>query len=152
MKIIIISVGKKHDALFAQAIHEYQQRVERVVGVEWHYVTPSTHSNELARDTESAVLLDKLKSDDTVWLLDERGDAINSITLSKKLQDARISTKRLVVLIGGAYGVNDAVRARADFVWSLSNLVFPHQIVRLLLVEQLYRALEIERGSGYHHI
>ena len=152
MKITIVSVGKKHDALFVQAINEYQQRVERTIAIEWHYVTPSTHSNELARDAESAMLLAKLKSDDTVWLLDERGDAIDSIALSSRLQDARITAKRLVVLIGGAYWVNDAVRARAAFAWSLSKLVFPHQIVRLLLLEQLYRALEIERGSGYHHI
>ena len=61
------------------------------------------------------------------------------------------ASKQVVIIIGGAYGVNETVQKRADFVWSLSNLVFPHQLVRLILTEQLYRSQEIANGNPYHH-
>ena len=69
-----------------------------------------------------------------------------------RLQGAFDSAKQVAVIIGGAYGVDDRVRQRADFVWSLSKLVFPHQLVRLILAEQLYRAQEIAGGRPYHHV
>jgi len=151
MKILIISVGKKHDLDLADAINKYQDRISRQISLDWLIIAPSTLSENQARDAESKLISDKLGLDDEVWLLDERGQNINSPDISKKLENTSLSAKRLVIIIGGAYGVNDGLRSRADFVWSLSNLVFPHQIVRLLLVEQLYRALEIKKGSGYHH-
>ncbi len=69
-----------------------------------------------------------------------------------RLQGAFDSSRQVAVVIGGAYGVDDRVRQRADFVWSLSKLVFPHQLVRLILAEQLYRAQEIAGGRPYHHV
>jgi 23S rRNA (pseudouridine1915-N3)-methyltransferase len=151
MKILIISVGKRHDLDLADAINKYQDRITRQLSLEWLIIGPSALSENQARDAESKIITDKLRSDDEVWLLDERGQNIYSPDLSKKLENSSLTAKRLVIIIGGAYGVNDALCNSADFVWSLSNLVFPHQIVRLLLVEQLYRALEIQKGSGYHH-
>jgi 23S rRNA (pseudouridine1915-N3)-methyltransferase len=87
-----------------------------------------------------------------VWLLDERGEQLSSPALSKKIEVLKVhAVKNLTLIIGGAYGVDDTLRSRADFIWSLSDLVLPHQLVRLVLAEQLYRAGEIARGSGYHH-
>lgn len=151
MKILIISVGKKHDTELAAAINKYRERISRQISLDWLIINPSALSDNLARDAESKSITDRLKVDDEVWLLDERGKNIYSPELSKKLETTSLFAKRLVIVIGGAYGVNDDLRNRANFTWSLSNLVFPHQIVRLLLVEQLYRALEIQKGSGYHH-
>ena len=93
-----------------------------------------------------------LQPADKLILLDERGKNLYSPDLATLLQQyADQSTKNLVFLIGGAYGVSDAVKKRADFYWSLSNLVFPHMLVRLILAEQLYRACTIMRNEKYHH-
>ena len=152
MRITIISVGKKHDNTIVQAIDTYEKRLIRNISLEWRYIPPSSFDTDKARDTESAQILNMLSAADTVWLLDERGEQITSPALSAKLQVLKVhAVSRLVIIIGGAYGVDDALRTRANWVWSLSKLVFPHQLVRLLLIEQLYRASEIERGSGYHH-
>ena len=84
-------------------------------------------------------------------LLDERGDEIDSPQLARVLDNAFTVGRQITFIIGGAYGVDDRVHQRADFVWSLSPLVFPHQLVRLILSEQLYRAQQITAGHPYHH-
>jgi 23S rRNA (pseudouridine1915-N3)-methyltransferase len=152
MKICIVSVGKKHDTTIAAAVEGYEKRLGRVVSLEWRFISPSTLDADAARKVESSKITESLKSSDMVWLLDERGEQVTSPALSSKLQVLKVhAVSRLVLIIGGAYGVDETLRTRADWLWSLSDLVFPHQLVRLLLVEQLYRATEIEKGSGYHH-
>lgn len=152
MKLSILTVGKRHDAALIDAIEGYQKRLERGFVVEWVYIAPSTLQLNEARKVESAKILARLKDSDMVWLLDERGEQISSPALSAKIHTLKIhAVGRLVIVIGGAYGVDDTIRSRANWVWSLSKLVIPHQIVRLLIVEQLYRALQIEKGTGYHH-
>ena len=89
------------------------------------------------------------KTSDFVILLDERGKNFSSNEFSEIIQNH--TNTQVVIIIGGAYGVGEAVLTRANLTWSLSNLVFPHQLVRLILAEQLYRAQEIAKGSGYHH-
>ena len=85
-------------------------------------------------------------------LLDEKGKSLSSEGLATFLQTrANESTKKIVFLIGGAFGVDEKVKKRAQFVWSLSSLVFPHHLVRLILAEQLYRAATIIRNEKYHH-
>ena len=153
MRIAIVTVGKKHDAHLAAAIEDYSERVSRSARLSWDYIAPSGYEGDKARDDESTRILSRLKPQETVWLLDETGAQISSPQLSERLEGAQnASTEQITIIIGGAYGVNSLVHERADFVWALSKLVFPHQIVRLLLVEQLYRAYEINRGSGYHHV
>jgi 23S rRNA (pseudouridine1915-N3)-methyltransferase len=98
---------------------------------------------------EAVQLLSKINPQDYVILLDERGKQLSSEKFAHKL--ASIHHKTCVFIIGGAYGVDDSVRERADFVWSLSELVFPHQLVRLILAEQLYRAHCIQSSHPYHH-
>ena len=85
-------------------------------------------------------------------MLDENGKQLNSEGLAAFIQlRANESIKNIVLLIGGAYGVSDEVKSRANYQWSLSKLVFPHQLVRLLLAEQVYRACSINRNEKYHH-
>ena len=93
-----------------------------------------------------------LQKDDWLILLDERGKQFSSEVLANILQQrANESVKNLIFLIGGAYGVSDDVMKRANLKWSLSQLVFPHQLVRLILAEQIYRACSILRNEKYHH-
>lgn len=146
LKILILSVGKKHDAELVGAIEHYEKRLTHYAKVEWQFVPSSSV------DQESSEILAKLKPTDRVVLLDETGDKINNTGLAElieKTQNQAVS--RLALVIGGAYGVNNEVKARADNVLSLSGLVFPHQLVRLILVEQLYRSYSILSGGKYHH-
>jgi 23S rRNA (pseudouridine1915-N3)-methyltransferase len=100
---------------------------------------------------ESESIAKRLSPDDWVILLDERGKLFATPDLAGML-DSRLSQgKRVVLVIGGAFGVTDELRARANVVWALSPLVFPHQIVRLVVAEQVYRAQTILRGEPYHH-
>lgn len=152
MRLRIISVGKKHDAAIAEAINDYTKRLSRTVQTEWELIAPSGLPELRARTDESERIVQRLRPLETVWLLDERGTQVSSPALSQRLDTLLTSgVGQCTIIIGGAYGVDDALRDRADFIWSLSKLVFPHQLVRLVVVEQLYRATEIARGSGYHH-
>ena len=88
-----------------------------------------------------------------VVLLDERGKMLTSPGLSKLISERAVNgARRVHFIIGGAFGVTETVRKRADFVWQLSQLVFPHQLVRLILAEQIYRACSILKNEKYHHV
>jgi len=104
------------------------------------------------KKVEGTMVLNQINKDDYLVLLDERGKNISSPALAELLQQrANESTKRIILLIGGAFGVDETIFKRANFVWSLSQLVFPHLIVRLILAEQVYRACSIIRNEKYHH-
>lgn len=147
----VLVIGKKHEPWVAAGIERYEKRLRRPFNVDWVYLPHSQFDAERARQEESDRILARLKSDDFVILLDERGKNINSPALSDQLESKVTQSQPVVIIIGGAYGVDERVHTRANFVWSLSKLVFPHQLVRLILTEQLYRAQEISRGGGYHH-
>lgn len=142
--IRIIAGGKKHPNWLAEAISEYEKRLSHTpYNLNWEFI-------------EEDKLLNKLEKwpftgQDYIIICDERGQNISSDEYSAKLQTAFNSSKNIIILIGGAYGFPAEIREKADFLWSFSNLVFPHQIARLLVAEQTYRAEEIQRGSGYHH-
>lgn len=112
----------------------------------------SLSESELKK-AESVLVLSQLQKDDFLILLDEKGKMISSVELSALLQQrTNESSKKLVFLIGGAFGVDASLRDRANFTWSLSKLVFPHMLVRLILAEQVYRACTIARNEKYHHL
>ena len=101
---------------------------------------------------EGELILQSLQKEDYLVLLDERGKLLSSEGFAHFMQArANESIKNLVFLIGGAYGVSEEVMKRANYKWSLSLLVFPHQLVRLILAEQVYRACSINRNEKYHH-
>ncbi|MEI6228515.1 MAG: 23S rRNA (pseudouridine(1915)-N(3))-methyltransferase RlmH [Candidatus Saccharibacteria bacterium] len=151
MPIRIISVGKKHEDWVAAGIERYQTRLKRPFTIEWVFLPHSLSDGDRARQDESAAINKRLDANGYTILLDERGKNINSPELSQVLLTPLQSSRPVTIIIGGAYGVDDSVRDRADMVWSLSNLVFPHQLVRLILTEQIYRAQEIAGGGPYHH-
>lgn len=151
MPLKIVAVGKKHESWVAEGIERYQKRLRAPFMVEWVLLPHSSLSGDSARLEESERIASRLKNDDFVVLLDERGKALNSPELSSFLSEQLNRSQAVVLVIGGAYGVDASVHARAQVVWSLSPLVFPHQLVRLVLAEQLYRAQQIQLGAAYHH-
>lgn len=151
MPLRVVAIGKKHEAWVLEGIERYQKRLRKPFMLEWVYLPHSSREGLSARQDESERILQRVKESDFVVLLDEKGKIINSPALASLLELPLNSSRSVVIIIGGAYGVDQSVHDRADFVWSLSLLVFPHQLVRLLLAEQLYRAQEIAAGNPYHH-
>lgn len=149
--IRILAVGKKHQPWVETGINRYQTRLKKPWDLDWQLVAHSSLDYHRARDEESTRLLSRLKPDDYVILLDEIGVGLSSPELAGKLQNVMSQGQNITFIIGGAYGVNDSLRQRAALIWSLSRLVFPHQLVRLIVAEQLYRAQEIAKNSSYHH-
>lgn len=151
MAIRLVAIGKKHEPWVADGIERYQQRLRRPFDMEWVLLPHSTRDGLAARQDESERIRARLNKDDFVLLLDERGDLLDSPALARLLGQVLETHARVTAIIGGAYGVDDELRQRADKVVSLSPLVFPHQLVRLILAEQLYRAQSIKDGTPYHH-
>lgn len=149
--ITIIAVGKRHEPWLVDGIARYEQRMIHAWQLQWKLLPASQRSSDAARREESQQILRALSPQAYVVLLDERGTMLDSPALSRILHQPMAQGKPLVLIIGGAYGVTEAVMERANLVWSLSRLVFPHQLVRLILAEQLYRAQQIAAGHPYHH-
>lgn len=156
MKIQLWSVGKPHDRQLSASIEEFTIRLGKYYPAGWFIIAPPKNAASLQiadlKKQEGALVLNQLQATDFLVLLDEKGKMLSSVDLAAFIeQRATESTKRIVFLIGGAFGVDESVRKRAQMVWSLSRLVFPHMLVRLILAEQLYRACSIIRGEKYHH-
>lgn len=152
MPIRIIAVGKKHESWVNEGIDRYEKRLKKPFTVEWVFLPHSAREGDAARQEESERIVSRLTGNEHLILLDERGKMFDSPTLSKLLLMPLESSTNVTIVIGGAYGVDESVHQRANIIWSLSQLVFPHQLVRLILVEQLYRAQEIAAGGPYHHV
>lgn len=157
MKLVFWTVGGKNEPFVKEGVDLFSKRIERYFPCEWKIVPPPKNAaameENMQREAESRLLLDAIDPLDYVVLLDERGRMLDSPGLANLLQERALNgAKRVHFLIGGAFGVNEELRKRADFMWQLSKLVFPHQLVRLILAEQVYRACTIIRGEKYHHI
>ena len=144
--IRIIAIGKKHNKDLINMVERYQQRLRPPFGVQWLLLPYSAHEGDRARDEESAAIMRHISNSEKVILLDERGRQMTSVEFSSELQKDSVT-----IIIGGAYGVNDELRRRANIMLSLSKMVMPHQIVRLVLIEQIYRAQAIANHHPYHH-
>lgn len=140
--IKIIAGGKKHASWLKEACDEYEKRLRKPWAIEWQFVDEDRLAERVA----------KLKPDDFMVLLDENGKILNSPELSQSLKVPLENGRDVVIVIGGAFGhFGPEITTRANMVWSLSKLVFPHQICRLIVTEQIYRAQEIYLGHAYHH-
>jgi 23S rRNA (pseudouridine1915-N3)-methyltransferase len=156
MKICCWSVGKSHDSYVKEGIELFTKRISHYYPVEWKILPPAKNASSASEDdikkAEAAIILNALQNDDILIALDEFGKQWTSPELAQFIQlKANESAKNIIFLIGGAYGIHDTVLKRSNHKWSLSKLVFPHQLVRLLLCEQLYRACTIIRNEKYHH-
>lgn len=156
MKIFFISVGKNHDDYAKKGIEDFSKRINNYFKCNWELIPSIKDASNIPvaelKRKEGEAILTKIQKEDFLVALEERGQQISSEELAKLLQTrADSGTKRLVFLIGGAYGLDKSVLERANTKWSLSKLVFPHQLVRLILAEQIYRACSILRNEKYHH-
>jgi 23S rRNA (pseudouridine1915-N3)-methyltransferase len=156
MKIQFWSIGKANDSYVKEGITEFTKRISKYFPVEWTIIPVPKNAGMLSemdlKKREGETILQWLKQDDYLVALDEYGKQFSSEGLSEFLQErASASTKNVVFLIGGAFGLDVAVLKRAQLKWSLSQLTFPHQLVRLILAEQVYRACTILKNEKYHH-
>jgi 23S rRNA (pseudouridine1915-N3)-methyltransferase len=156
MKIWFWSIGKAHDSYVKEGITDFTKRISKYFPVEWTIIPVPKNAGMLSemdlKKKEGEIVLQWLKPEDYLIALDEYGKQFSSEGLSEFLQErASASTKNLVFLIGGAFGLDAAVLKRAQLKWSLSQLTFPHQLVRLVLAEQVYRACTILKNEKYHH-
>ena len=157
MKIQLWSIGKDHETYVKAGVEDFTKRISRYYPVEWKIIPPPKNAGTLSqadlKKKEGAILLEGLTKDDYLVALDEKGRQLSSEGLASFIQArGNESVKNLVFLIGGAFGLDEAVLKRANHQWSLSQLTLPHQLVRLLLAEQVYRACTILRNEKYHHI
>lgn len=156
MKLQFWAIGKNHEPYIKTGVEEFTGRIEKYFKIEWNIIPVPKNAGMLSemdlRKREGETILEWLKKEDYLVALDERGKQLSSEKLADFLQArANESVKRLVFLIGGAYGLDDAILKRANYKWSLSELTFPHQLVRLILAEQIYRACSILKNEKYHH-
>lgn len=157
MRFQFLSVGKANESYVDEGIKMFTKRISNYYQTDWIIIAPPKNAVALSdtalRNKEGELILQQIKADDYLVLLDERGKQFTSETLANFIQQkANESKKNIVFLIGGAFGVSEDIFNRADYKWSLSPLVFPHQLVRLILAEQIYRACTINRNEKYHHV
>ena len=143
MKISLWTIGKNNEPYVKSGIDEFTKRISRYFPVEWTIIPVPKNAG---------MLLQWLRPEDYLIALDEKGKQLSSEGLAQFLQSrSNESAKNIIFLIGGAFGLDNQVLSKAKFTWSLSSLTFPHQLVRLILAEQIYRACTILRNEKYHH-
>jgi 23S rRNA (pseudouridine1915-N3)-methyltransferase len=155
MKITIISVGRVRQSFVKDGEAEYIKRLQATPlalnFVELGIEAPDSLSPEEAKEREAVELLKKLTAFDCIVVLDERGKQLASKEFANLIEkQMSAGTRAVAFVIGGAYGLSEKIRQRASYVLSLSDLTFPHQLTRLVLVEQIYRAHTLIKGIGYH--
>lgn len=155
MKMTLLVTGKTGDARLASLIQDYQQRLTHYVPFEFVVLPDIKNAKSLSEEqlktAEGEAILRWLTPSMDVVLLDEHGHEFRSIEYAEWLQKKMSAGKDLVLIIGGAYGFSPAVYARASYKVSFSQMTFSHQMIRLMAIEQLYRAMTILRGEPYHH-
>lgn len=154
MKISFYAIGKNHDPELRGAIHDFTNRIQHYFPVAWKlFPQPKISNQQELMKAEAEMLLNVVQSGDYLVALDERGKQMDSPGLASFIEQQSFrSTKQMVFIIGGAFGIHKPLLEKCQFKWSLSQLTFPHQLVRLILVEQVYRACTILRNEKYHHV
>lgn len=156
MKIYLMTVGKTDVRFVMDGISIYENRLKHYVQFERVELPEIRNTSSLKAEQikvlEGEMILKRIGKGDVIILLDESGQTYSSMEMAKYLEQKQIAgTKSLWFIIGGAFGFSDEVYRRADGMISLSRMTFPHQLVRVIFLEQLYRAFTIIRGEKYHH-
>ena len=150
-----MTLGKTTDARLSALIDDYQQRLKHYIPFEFVVVPDIKNAKSLTQDqlktAEGEAILSRLTPAMDALLLDEHGREFRSIEYADFLQRKMAAGRDLVLIIGGAYGFSQAVYDRANGKISLSLMTFSHQMIRLMAIEQIYRAMTILRGEPYHH-
>lgn len=155
MRITLIENGKTRDSFIKEGVEQFRKRVVRYVPFQIETIpdlkNTRTKTMKEVQEEEGTLLLKRIKPGDFLVLLDERGAQHDSIAFAEYLNSLAGSVNHLIFVIGGPYGFSEKVYGRADARISLSNLTFSHQLVRVIFMEQLYRAFTILKGEPYHH-
>ncbi|WP_299157219.1 23S rRNA (pseudouridine(1915)-N(3))-methyltransferase RlmH [uncultured Tenacibaculum sp.] len=156
MKIKLLAIGKTDDKNLIQLIDNYQNRLKHYIKFELEIIPDIKNVKNLSeaqqKEKEGTLILSKLQNTDQLILLDDKGKHFSSIEFSQYLQKKMNSgIKQLVLVIGGPYGFSDAIYKKSQGKISLSKMTFSHQMIRLFIIEQIYRGYTILRNEPYHH-
>ncbi len=156
MKILLLAIGKTDSRELESLIQNYTKRIGHYLPFEMKVIPDVRRSGKISAEqqklNEGREILEQVQTTDRLILLDERGKSMSSIEFASHIEGRMLlSDKRLVFVIGGPYGFSQEVYERANEQLSLSRMTFSHQMVRLFVVEQIYRAMTILRGEPYHH-
>ncbi|MDR2066194.1 MAG: 23S rRNA (pseudouridine(1915)-N(3))-methyltransferase RlmH [Prevotellaceae bacterium] len=156
MKITLIVTGKTNFKWLSQAVEMYLKRIKKYADFDIKYIANVKNTKsmtfEIQKRKEGELIMSMLAAKDYLVLLDEQGESFSSVQFAGFINGkVMMSTKSIVFVIGGAYGFSQDVYRRANSKLSLSKMTFSHQSVRLIFVEQLYRAFTIINGEPYHH-
>ena len=145
----IICVGKVKEKFFVDAIKEYSKRISKYTKLDIIEVADEALGS-VAIKKEGERILSKIKDNDYVITLEIEGNSLSSLEFAKKIDNNFNSNKNLTFVIGGSYGLDDVVKKRSDYKLSFSKFTFPHQLFRVILLEQIYRAYKINHNENYH--
>ena len=152
MKINIISVGKIKESYFIDGIEEYKKRISKYANIE--LITVMDESNDLDEKTikkrEAERLLSKIPSNSYTIVLDLKGKELDSISFAKKMDEITLVSSTINFIIGGSIGLDSSVIDKADYLLSFSKFTFPHKLMKLILLEQIYRSFKINNNESYH--
>ncbi len=151
MKLLFLFGGGKWSSEAQDLALSYTAKISRTESVEEKLVLSKWNVPKDIRDGESTAMLVTLKPTDFLIVFDERGKKMSSEQFSSLLGRGEQEGKRVVITVGGAYGMNDELRARAQHIVSFGDMIFPHDLARIMAMEQVYRGLAIRNGSPYHH-
>ena len=152
MRLRLLAVGKDRSGLYAPAVAEYVERIQRYVRFELVEVPEAKRhaGTPLAREEEGEGLLKRIQARDRVVVLDERGKEYASLDFARRVEGWLAGAQDVALVIGGSDGLSSEVTARANESIALSRMTLAHRLARVVLVEQLYRAMTILRGEPYH--
>ncbi|HNX54800.1 MAG TPA: 23S rRNA (pseudouridine(1915)-N(3))-methyltransferase RlmH [Prolixibacteraceae bacterium] len=156
MKICLLVIGKTDEAYLQKGIELFHKRIPHYIPFELKIIPDVKNAKNLSEDQqkekEGELILQQIVGSDELFLLDENGEEFTSIKFARFLEKKMVAgLKRLVFVIGGPYGFSASVYSKAIGKVSLSKMTFSHQMVRLIFLEQLYRAMTILKGEPYHH-
>ena len=157
MKILFLVIGKTDEVYLETGISKYIKRLEHYIPFEMKVIPDiknrRTLTEEQQKKSEGDLILSQLNPDDDLILLDENGKTFSSVNFSQWIEkQTNVGSKRIIFVVGGPYGFSKDVYAKAKFKIILSEMTFSHQMIRLIFVEQLYRAFTIIKGEPYHHV
>ncbi len=156
MKITLLTVGKTTNSQIIKLCEEYQSRLKFYIPFEMIVIPELKNTKNLSifeqTEREGELILKQIETSDEFVLLDDKGKQFTSMGFSEYISKKMLAShKHLIFVVGGPYGFSEKVYARANFKISLSLMTFSHQMIRLIFVEQLYRAMTILKGEPYHH-
>lgn len=149
--IKIICVGKIKEKFYKEAIEEYKKRISKYTKLNIIEVEDINLNNEqLIKQKEKELILKQLEKKDFIITLEIEGKELSSIELSKKIEELEITNPNITFIIGGSYGIDEEIKKMSNYKLSFSKLTFPHQLFRVILLEQIYRSYKIKNNESYH--